>query len=225
MNILEIKNLSFSYENNLILNDISIHLKKGELVTILGGSGAGKTTLFNIIAGFIKTDKIVINGDEILKIGYMQQNDLLLEHLTVLENISLPLVINNIKDYKNKALELLDEFNLSSLAYKYPKSLSGGQKQRIAFLRTIILRASLYLLDEPFNSLDFFTKQKIYEWFKNIQKRLNLSTLLITHDINEALFLSDRIYLLENGKIIKELISKNTNSNEILKAFQDTKQF
>lgn len=222
MNILKIKNLNFSYDKE-ILKDINMYLNEGELVSIVGKSGSGKTTLFNLIANIIPSkNEIFINNKNSLKISYLQQKDLLLEHLNVLENIALPLIINkeNKKIAYDKSLKLLDDFKLSSLAKKYPKNLSGGQRQRISFLRAIILKASLYLLDEPFNALDFFTKNYFYEWIKNIQKMQKLSILLITHDINEAVLLSDRIYLLQNKSFTKHLNTKQKNiKNEIYKAF------
>lgn len=201
---LEVKNLNFSYADKIILNDINFSLKNGVVATILGESGIGKSTLFNLLAGFVKGNgEILINmrDDERLKFAYMQQKDLLFEHKNVLENIMIPLKINGFstKQAKNIAFDLLNEFSLSEYAKMYPNELSGGLKKRISFIRAMSLKASVYLLDEPFTGLDEMNKKRIYEWFLALQKKYNLSTLLITHDLSEAKALSDEIYVLKKS--------------------------
>ena len=220
-NILDIKNLSYSFGNNPILKDINIHVNENEIVAIVGSSGVGKSTLFNLIAGVLKkqTGEITINGsdDYIGKVAYMLQKDLLFEHKTIINNVILPLIIAKVN--KKKALEegakILKQFNLDKYANKYPQQLSGGMRQRVALIRTYMFKRKIFLLDEAFSALDAITKKELHKWYLDLKKEFNLTTLLITHDIEEAVFLSDRIYILGNkpGEIIGE-IKIEINPNE-----------
>lgn len=220
-NILEVKNLSYSFGNNPILKDINIHVNENEIVAIVGSSGVGKSTLFNLIAGVLKkqTGEITINGsdDYIGKVAYMLQKDLLFEHKTIINNVILPLIIAKVN--KKKALEegtkILKQFNLDKYANKYPQQLSGGMRQRVALIRTYMFKKNIFLLDEAFSALDAITKKELHKWYLDLKKEFNLTTLLITHDIEEAVFLSDRIYILGNkpGEIIGE-IKIEINPNE-----------
>ena len=218
---LEIKNLSYSFGDNHILKDINIYVKENEMVAIVGSSGVGKSTLFNLIAGVLKkqSGEITTDGsdDYIGKVAYMLQKDLLFDHKTIINNVILPLIIAKID--KKVALEegrkILKQFNLEKYADKYPKQLSGGMRQRVALIRTYMFKRNIFLLDEAFSALDAITKKELHKWYLNLKKEFNLTTLLITHDIEEAIFLSDRIYILANkpGEIIKE-IKIEINPNE-----------
>ena len=220
-NILDIKNLSYSFGNNPILKDINIHVNENEMVAIVGSSGVGKSTLFNLIAGVLKIQagKITINSSEdyIGKVAYMLQKDLLFEHKTIIDNVILPLIIAKVN--KKEALEegnkILKQFNLDKYANKYPQQLSGGMRQRVALIRTYMFKRKIFLLDEAFSALDAITKKELHKWYLDLKKEFNLTTLLITHDIEEAVFLSDRIYILGNkpGEIIRE-IKIEINPNE-----------
>ena len=220
-NILDIKNLSYSFGNNPILKDINIHVNENEMVAIVGSSGVGKSTLFNLIAGVLKKQvgEITINGSEdyIGKVAYMLQKDLLFEHKTIIDNVILPLIIAKIN--KKEALEegnkILKQFNLDKYANKYPQQLSGGMRQRVALIRTYMFKRNIFLLDEAFSALDAITKKELHRWYLDLKKEFNLTTLLITHDIEEAVFLSDRIYILGNkpGEIIGK-IKIEINPNE-----------
>jgi len=220
-NILEVKNLSYSFGNNPILKNINIHVNENEMVAIVGSSGVGKSTLFNLIAGVLKkqTGEITIDGsnDYIGKVAYMLQKDLLFEHKTIINNVILPLIIAKVnkKETLEEGNKILKQFNLDKYANKYPQQLSGGMRQRVALIRTYMFKRKIFLLDEAFSALDAITKKELHKWYLDLKKEFNLTTLLITHDIEEAVFLSDRIYILGNkpGEIIGE-IKIEINPNE-----------
>ncbi|MEW4354821.1 ABC transporter ATP-binding protein [Streptococcus pneumoniae] len=210
---LRVANLSHDYGKEMILRNINLEVAAGEIVAILGPSGVGKTTLFNLIAGIldVKNGEISLDGERNPKgkVSYMLQKDLLLEHKTVLGNVSLPLRIKGVKKElaEERALELLKEFGLADVKSSYPHELSGGMRQRIALLRTYLFGPSFFLLDEPFSALDELTKAELHAWYLNIHQSLGLTSLLITHSLDEALTLSNRIYLLNHrpGEIVKEI--------------------
>lgn len=216
MSVLEVKNVSKSYEDSVIIQDISLELREGELVSLLGVSGGGKTTLFNVIAGLHLPDSgaVYLEGENITgkpgKISYMLQKDLLLPYRTIVDNVALPLLIRgeNKTDARKKAAAYFEEFGLVGTENKYPSQLSGGMKQRAALLRTYLFSEKVALLDEPFSALDMLTKSTVHEWYLEVMEKIKLSTLFITHDIDEAILLSDRIYLLTGkpGRITKEII-------------------
>lgn len=212
---LETKNISVKFEDKKIIEDISVRLYENELVCILGLSGVGKTTLFNVIAGLIFPDKgkVEMNGTDITgksgNISYMLQKDLLLPFKTVIDNVALPLVIKGEKKKtaREEAEKYFRQFGLEGTERKYPSQLSGGMRQRAALLRTYLFSGETALLDEPFSALDAITKHKMHLWYLDIMKQIKMSTLFITHDINEAIILSDRIYILAGspGKITAEI--------------------
>lgn len=213
MSILKAENISKSFGNKNVLDSVSIELKEGEVVALIGVSGGGKTTLFNILSGIYTPDtgRVYLNGEDITgtpgKISYMLQKDLLFPHKKVIDNVSLPLVLNGMrkKEAREKADELFETFGIDGIQYSYPDELSGGMRQRAAFLRTYLSSNGVALLDEPFSALDTFTKSKLHQWYLNVVEKINLSTLFITHDIDEAIVLSDRIYILDGGGISAEI--------------------
>ncbi|MGT2845865.1 ABC transporter ATP-binding protein [Streptococcus massiliensis] len=213
MTKIEIRNVNYAYDSEKILQDISLQVASGEIVSILGPSGVGKTTLFNLIAGILQPQagSIILDDQENPKgrVSYMLQKDLLLEHKTVLGNVVLPLLIQKVpkKEAFERADEILSTFQLDGVRDKYPHELSGGMRQRVALLRTYLFGYKLFLLDEAFSALDELTKMELHRWYLDIHERLGLTTLIITHSIEEALTLSDRIYLLKNrpGQIVAEL--------------------
>lgn len=218
--MIEIKNLDYSFGNIKILKNINISVNKNEIVSIIGSSGVGKTTLFNLIAGILdlQSGSIEIHNSKNYKnkVAYMLQKDLLFEHKTILENIILPLIINKIskKEAILEAEKILKIFNLFEYKDKYPKELSGGMRQRIALIRTYMFKRDIFLLDEAFSALDAITKRELHKWYLKLVKDFNLTTVLITHDVEEAVLLSNKIYILANrpGEIIKEIkidLSKN----------------
>lgn len=203
------------FDGERVIEDVSLYLNEGEIVSLLGVSGSGKTTIFNILSGLYAPDsgRVTLDGEDITgkagKISYMLQKDLLLPHYTIIDNVSLPLVINGEKKKaaREKAEPLFEQFGLEGTQKKYPHELSGGMKQRAALLRTYLACCGVALLDEPFSALDTITKSAIHTWYLDIMKKINLSTIFVTHDIDEAILLSDRIYILSGrpGKITDEI--------------------
>ena len=216
--MLQVKDVSKSFDNEDIIRHISLELHEGEIVSLLGVSGGGKTTLFNIIAGLSEPDEggIWLDGENITgkpgHISYMLQKDLLLPYRTIVDNVALPLLIRGMdkKEARAKASALFPEFGLEGTENKYPAQLSGGMKQRAALLRTYLFSEKVALLDEPFSALDMLTKSAIHQWYLDVMEKIKLSTLFVTHDIDEAILLSDRIYLLTGkpGTITKEIVIK-----------------
>lgn len=213
-----VTDVTMSYEGQNIIEDISIELHGNELVCLLGASGGGKTTLFNVISGLNIPDKgsVVLDGEEITgrpgHISYMLQKDLLLPYRTIEDNAALPLLIKGEKKKaaREKVGVYFEEFGLEGTQKKYPHQLSGGMRQRAALLRTYMFSKDVALLDEPFSALDTLTKSDMHRWYLDVMDKIRMSTLFITHDIDEAILLSDRIYLLTGvpGKITEEIVIK-----------------
>jgi len=215
MKKLTANNITVSYDGIKIIEDISIELNEYEIVCLLGVSGGGKTTLFNVISGLLTPDtgSVLLDGENITgiagKTSYMLQKDLLLPFKTIIDNVSLPLLIKGMK--KQKAREIasthFDEFGLAGTEKKFPHQLSGGMRQRAALLRTYLFSNKVALLDEPFSALDTITKSSMHKWYLEIMEQIKLSTLFITHDIDESILLSDRIYILSGkpGRIVDEI--------------------
>ena len=215
MTVLKAEHITKQYSGRTIIEDISIELREGELVSLLGVSGAGKTTLFHVLSGLVSPEegRVLLSGEDITakpgRISYMMQKDLLLPHKKIIDNVSLPLVLNGVKkqEARKKAEPLFGEFGLEGTQYQYPSQLSGGMRQRAALLRTYLSSDGVALLDEPFSALDTITKSGIHRWYLDVMERIRLSTLFITHDIDEAILLSDRIYILNGkpGRITEEI--------------------
>ena len=230
---LKVRGVSKSFEGKKIIENISIELHQGEIVSLLGISGGGKTTLFNVIAGLSSPDQgtVYLDGEEITgkpgKISYMLQKDLLLPYRTIEDNVALPLLIKGEKkrEARRKVGAYFEEFGLDGTEKKYPHQLSGGMRQRAALLRTYLFSDGVALLDEPFSALDTLTKNSMHAWYLNIMEQIRLSTLFITHDIDEAILLSDRIYLMggKPGKITDEIIITERKPRE--KDFNLTGEF
>lgn len=215
MHKLETQNITMAFGGHTVIRDISITVDEGELVSLLGISGSGKTTLFNCISGIYQpiSGRILLDGEDITgqtgHISYMLQKDLLLPYKTIEDNVSLPLIIRGVpkQEARAKAGEHFAEFGLEGTQKKYPRQLSGGMRQRAALLRTYLFSDDVALLDEPFSALDTITKGKIHRWYLNVMEQIRLTTVFITHDINEAILLSDRIYILSGrpGEICSQI--------------------
>lgn len=215
MEKLEVQNVTVSFDGRKVLENVSITLRKGELVCLLGVSGGGKTTLFNVISGLLQPDagRVYLDGEDVTgrpgHISYMLQKDLLLPYRTIEDNVALPLLLRGVKkkEARQQAAALFEEFGLSGTEKLWPSQLSGGMRQRAALLRTYLFSQNVALLDEPFSALDTLTKGAIHQWYLDVMERIHLSTLFITHDMDEAVLLSDRIYLLtgQPGHITAEI--------------------
>lgn len=213
---INLENVKKIYDKIVVLDDINIKVYEGEFVSILGPSGCGKSTIFNIIANLINYDngKVDING----KLSYMYQKDLLLPYKTIIDNVTLPMILN--KEKKNIAYEKVKEyfniFGLKGYENKYPSELSGGMKQRANFLRTYVASNDIMLLDEPFGALDSITKSSMQKWLLEVKSKVNSTILLITHDIDEAIMMSDRIYVIAKkpSSVKKEFILNRNYYNE-----------
>ena len=204
MQQLEINHISKSFDGREILYDVNLTLNPGEIIALLGVSGGGKTTLFNIVAGLLTPDAgdVLLDGESILdkpgRISYMLQKDLLLPHKTMIDNIALPLILKGVKkkEARETAMSHLERFGLAGYEDKHPSELSGGMRQRAALLRTYLFSGEAALLDEPFSALDTLTRSSMHEWYLSVMDELKLATVFITHDVDEAILLADRIAIL-----------------------------
>ena len=230
---LKVSGITFAYEETPVLADVSLELHEQELVSILGASGCGKTTLFHIISGLNKPQqgKVILNGKDITgcpgQISYMMQKDLLLPYRTIEDNVILPLLLKGEKkkEARKKVSLYFEEFGLEGTQKKYPRQLSGGMRQRAALLRTYMFSSDVALLDEPFSALDTLTKGEMHRWYLDVMDKIHLSTLFITHDIDEAILLSDRICLLTGkpGRVTEEIVIEEPRPRK--KEFNLTEEF
>ncbi|PEU90907.1 ABC transporter ATP-binding protein [Bacillus cereus] len=204
-NILQFHNVSFHYDEKPIINELNASIQDKEFVSIIGPSGCGKSTLFRLITGLeeASTGQIELTETKSHPVGYMPQKDMLLPWRTIIENAALPLECQGVqkKEAQIKAKELLHKFGLQGYETKYPKDLSGGMSQRVSFIRTLLTGGEILLLDEPFSALDALTKASLQEWLFEQWKEWEKTILFITHDVEEALFLSNRIFVVENQPI------------------------
>lgn len=202
--LLALKNITKTFGNVQALKDLNVSIKPGEFVTIVGPSGCGKSTLFNMVAGLEEPDDggyIQFLGKqcqakELLgKVAFMPQRDLLLPWRTIIDNAILAVEMEGMRrvDARRMALDMLPEFGLTGFEKQYPHQLSGGMRQRVALMRTFMFRRDLVLLDEPFGALDALTRTMMQRWLLDIWQKHRRTILFITHDVDEALFLGDRV--------------------------------
>ncbi len=232
-----IENVSATYcsreERLPVLDNISVHVKTGEFVAVLGPSGSGKSTILKIAAGLLKPErgKVLINDRDITGqpqlVGYMPQQDLLFPWKTLKQNAALPLLAA--KTEKKEAYDRVDKmlpvFGLEGFADYYPHQLSGGMRQRAALMRTMLIESNLMLLDEPFAALDALTRGNMQDWLLKIWERFQRSVLFVTHSIDEAIYLSDRIYIISERPGKNALEQKIELSRPRTKAALTTKEF
>ncbi|MCQ2009906.1 ABC transporter ATP-binding protein [Sporolactobacillus sp. STSJ-5] len=215
MSELEIAGCSKYYKKNGVpmcaLADTDLRVENGRFVSIIGPSGCGKSTLFNIIAGLIKpsSGRILLDGKDITQesghVGYMLQKDLLLPWRSILDNVIIGLEIRGIpmKEARKRALPMLKNYGLGGFEYDHPDALSGGMRQRAGLIRTLLYDKDVILLDEPFGALDAQTRMQMQNWLLEIWKDFKKTILFVTHDIDEAIYLSDEIHVFTHrpGKI------------------------
>ncbi|MDD4291343.1 MAG: ABC transporter ATP-binding protein [Clostridia bacterium] len=232
MAIFEARNITQSYEGVPIIEDICLALNHGEVVCLIGASGVGKSTLFQVLSGMKKPDSggVFLNGEDITgktgMVSYMLQKDMLLPFMNVIDNVALPYRLKGFKkkEAREKVRSYFGQFGLEGAQDKLPDQLSGGMRQRAAFMRTYFFGREVVLLDEPFSALDELTKADLYEWYLNIGGELGLATLFISHSLEEAVSLSNRVYVMSGvpGRIEAEVAIKRRGS---LREFCSTSEF
>lgn len=213
--MLEVKGVTQVYDGVTIIEDVSFSAERGETVCLIGASGVGKTTLFQVLSGLSvpASGEVLLNGENVVgktgKVSYMLQKDLLLPFKTIIDNVSLPYRVGGMpkKCAREKVAPYFTQFGLQGTEKKYPGQLSGGMRQRAAFMRTYFFGHELMLLDEPFSALDEMTREDMYAWYMRIATELKLSTVFISHNLEEALTLADRILVMSGrpGRIAHEL--------------------
>ncbi len=197
------------------LRDVSFRVMPGEFVTIIGASGSGKSTLFNLCEGLLEPDEgtILIDGQDsgsrLGRLGYMPQRDLLLPWRSVLDNVVVPLDVQGVprEESRPRAHDMLQHFGLETFEHDFPAALSGGMRQRVALLRTWLSGCDTLLLDEPFGALDALTRKELQDWLLTVWQEFGRTVVFITHDVEEAVYLADRVVVLSSrpGTVKREL--------------------
>lgn len=203
---LRVEELTFSYENKRILDHMGFAVEEGEFVSLLGPSGSGKSTILKLLTGVLPYEegRITVDGSVVKGLSqhfaYMPQNDLLFPWKTILDNVCLyGRIHGSLEAMRREARASFPEFGLAGYEDCYPSQLSGGMRQRAAFLRTALCKADILLLDEPFGALDVITRGEMQDWLLDIHRKMNRTVLLVTHDMDEAIYLSDRILILNQS--------------------------
>ena len=202
---LEACNLTLVWGNGqVVAQDISIELQPGTIACLVGRSGCGKTTLLHALAGLLQPQegRVLLHGSDVTghpgHIGYMLQKDLLIPSKRIIDNVALPLELKGVSraEARARAQEMLERGGLERVAQSWPHELSGGMRQRVAFLRTALIGSDIMLLDEPFSALDALTRREMRAWLMSSVKEFGLSVLVITHDVDEAVAMASRIYVM-----------------------------
>ena len=202
---LEARNLMLVWGNGqVVAQDISIELQPGTITCLVGRSGCGKTTLLHALAGLLQPQegRVLLHGSDVTghpgHIGYMLQKDLLISSKRIIDNVALPLELKGVlrSEARARAQEMLERGGLERVAHSWPHELSGGMRQRVAFLRTALIGSDIMLLDEPFSALDALTRREMRAWLMSSVKEFGLSVLVITHDVDEAVAMASRIYVM-----------------------------
>lgn len=204
MNGLEISRVSHAFSDLQVLADLSVSVRPGRVTAILGPSGCGKSTLLHVCAGLIRPDRgrVMHDGSDVTgetgHMSYLQQKDLLLPWLRIIDNVALPLELKGMPraEARERAAPHFERFGIGGFERHFPSQLSGGMRQRAALLRTYMFNGRIMLLDEPFGALDTITRGRMHEWLLSLLRELGPAVLLVTHDVDEALLLSDEILVL-----------------------------
>lgn len=202
--LLAVRDLGLHFGEVEAIRDVNLTVGEGEFLALLGPSGCGKSTLLNVMAGLLQPDRgeVLINGvetfDRLGKFAYMPQRDVLLPWRTILENATLGLEVAGVSrgEARERAYDLLPRFGLEGFGNHYPSALSGGMRQRAAFLRTVLVDQPVLLLDEPFGALDALTRRAMQDWLLDLWNELNRTIVMVTHDVEEALLLADRVAVM-----------------------------
>ena len=208
--------VTFGYapEGERVLDDVSLEVRRGEFVAVIGPSGSGKSTLLNLVAGLLEPDggRVALDGDpdaaRLGRVGYMQQRDLLVPWRSVEDNAALGLELRGTprEEIARRVRECAAAFGLEGVLGKRPGELSGGMRQRAALMRTVLTEPGLLLLDEPFGALDAITRGHLQRWLLEMVRRYELTTVLVSHDIDEVLLLADRVAVMSRrGRLAEEL--------------------
>jgi iron(III) transport system ATP-binding protein len=215
---INVSQLTAAFGRNVVLDDVEFDVRDGEFFTLLGPSGCGKTTTLLALAGFVRPTRGLIrcgettfvDGDRKINVpaerrnlGMVFQSYAVWPHMTVAENVAFPLRVRRVarREIRTRVSETLDLLELGGLETRYPHQLSGGQRQRVALARSLVYAPSVLLLDEPFSNLDAKLRERARSWLKDLQRRLRLTTVFVTHDQDEAMSMSDRIVVMDEGRI------------------------
>lgn len=213
--IVQLRGVSHSFGGSTVLEPTDLDIVAGSFVSLVGPSGCGKSTLFNVIAGLLQPThgSVTIGGEDVTgspgHVGYMLQKDLLVPWRTVVGNITLGASLRGVRNDEliNRAREMAKEYGLGDYLSHYPRALSGGMRQRVAFMRTVATQHDVVLLDEPFGALDAQTRFAMQSWITDVWRDTGRTIVFITHDVDEALFLSDRVIVLSArpGRIVDDI--------------------
>jgi len=196
------------FQNFLVLDDVSIDISSGEFMALLGPSGSGKTTLLRVIAGLeqLEEGEVLLEGEK-QHVGFVFQHYALFRHMTVFENVAFGLKVRLHKlsraEIRDRVLRLLRLVHLEGLESQYPSHLSGGQRQRVALARVLAIEPSVMLLDEPFGALDAKVRKELRQWLRKLHDAMNITTIFVTHDQEEAMEIADKIAVMNQGKIVQ----------------------
>lgn len=221
---LEARDVTLSWDGGeqLVTKGINLFVDDGEMVCLVGKSGGGKTTLLHALAGLICpiSGRVLVFGNDVTgqpgHVRYMLQKDLLLPHLRIIDNVCLPLTLSGVSraEARKKAAPFFVRFGLEGTEQKWPSQLSGGMRQRAAFLRTYLMGNDVVLLDEPFSALDALTRADLRTWYLDMAHELNVASLVVTHDVDEAVAMADRVYVLRGSP--GTAVEVEPNRDEIL---------
>lgn len=228
--MIQIEKVTLNYSDECALNDISLHIKKGELVSIVGASGSGKTSLLSVLSGVNQTShgSVLIEGIKIdeprLKTSYILQDYGLLPWKTVYENIVFPFKRHGIVEDQASIKHYAEKLGIASYFKRYPQQLSGGQKQRVAITRALCLQSDLLLMDEAFSALDSLTKESLQDYLLEMHQQEKQTVLFVTHNIEEAVYLGSRIIIMKEGSITHDLNNNTFGQRDSLDYFKMCKE-